>query len=81
MMKHTDLCLPHVEQRLFVVVGVRLGGLTGVGVHVVVDGIAQLSVPSCTNHRLCVSVKHSLSLSIYIYMYSFKACWSYSSEG
>ena len=71
MMKHTDLCLPHVEQRLFVVVGVRLGGLTGVGVHVMVDGIAQLSVPTCTNHILHVSVKHSIYLSIYqsIYLY------------
>ena len=64
MMKLTDLCFPHVEQRLFVVVGVRLGGLTGVGVHVVVDGITQLSVPTCTNHILHVSVKHSINLSI-----------------
>ena len=50
-------------------VGVRLGGLTGVGVHVVVDGIAQLSVPTCTNHILHVSVKHSIYLSIYQSIY------------
>ena len=65
-MKYTNLCLPHVEQRLFVVVGVRLGGLTGVGVHVVVDGIAQLSVPTCTNNVLHVSDKHSVYIYIFI---------------
>ena len=46
-------------------VGVRLGGLTGVDVHVVVDGITQLSVPTCTNNVLHVSDKHS----VYVYIY------------
>ena len=52
--KCTHLRLSDVEQRFFVVVRVRLGWLAGVGVHVVVDGITQLSVPTCRKNELHV---------------------------